>query len=40
MPVNALGKGKSASRKEMYQAVLFGVTTGAALVQCLAWIFR
>jgi hypothetical protein len=28
------------SRKEMYRAVLLGVTTGACLVQCLAWLFR
>jgi len=28
------------TRKEMYRAVLLGVTTGACLVQCLAWIFR
>jgi uncharacterized membrane-anchored protein len=28
------------TRKEMYRAVLFGVTTGACLVQCLAWLFR
>jgi hypothetical protein len=27
-------------RKEMYRAVLLGVTTGACLVQCLAWLFR
>jgi hypothetical protein len=28
------------TRKEMYRAVLLDVTTGAVLVQCLAWIFR
>jgi hypothetical protein len=28
------------TRKEMYRAVLLGVTTGACLVQCLAWLFR
>jgi hypothetical protein len=28
------------TRKEMYRAILLGVTTGACLVQCLAWIFR
>ena len=28
------------TRKEMYRAVLLGVTTGACLVQCLAWTFR
>ena len=28
------------TRKEMYRAVLLGVTTGACLVQGLAWIFR
>jgi hypothetical protein len=27
-------------RKEMYRVVLLGVTTGACLVQCLAWLFR
>jgi hypothetical protein len=26
--------------KEMYRAVLLGVTTGACLVQCLPWLFR
>ena len=25
--------------KEMYRAVLHGVTTDACLVQCLAWLF-
>jgi hypothetical protein len=28
------------TRKEMYHAVLLGVTTGACLDQCLAWLFR
>jgi hypothetical protein len=28
------------TRKEMWRAVLLGVTTGAGLVQCLAWLFR
>jgi hypothetical protein len=28
------------TRKEMYGAVLFGVTTGACLVQCLAQLFH
>ena len=28
------------TRKEMHRAVLLGITTGAGLVQCLAWIFR
>ena len=28
------------TRKEMYRVVLLGVTTGACLVQCLAWLFR
>jgi hypothetical protein len=28
------------TRKEMYRAVLLGVTTGACLVQCLAWLFH
>jgi type II secretory pathway component PulL len=28
------------TRKEMYRAVLLGTTTGACLVQCLAWLFR
>jgi hypothetical protein len=28
------------TRKEMYRAVLLGVTVGAGLVQCLAWWFR
>jgi hypothetical protein len=28
------------TRKEMWRAVLLGVTTGACLVQCLAWLFR
>jgi hypothetical protein len=28
------------TRKEMYRAVLLGVTTGACLVQCLGWLFR
>jgi hypothetical protein len=28
------------TRKEVYRAVLLGVTTGACLVQCLAWLFR
>jgi hypothetical protein len=28
------------TRKEMYHAVLLGVTAGACLVQCLAWLFR
>ena len=28
------------TRVEMYRAVLLGVTTGACLVQCLAWLFR
>jgi hypothetical protein len=28
------------TRKEMYGAILLGVTTGACLVQCLAWLFR
>jgi hypothetical protein len=28
------------TRKEMYRAVLLGVTTGACLMQCLAWLFR
>jgi hypothetical protein len=28
------------TRKEMYRAVLLGVTTGACLAQCLAWLFR
>jgi len=28
------------TRKEMYRAALLGVTTGACLVQCLAWLFR
>jgi hypothetical protein len=28
------------TRKEMYRAVLLGVTAGAGLVQCLAWLFR
>ena len=28
------------TRKEMYRAVLLRVTTGACLVQGLAWIFR
>jgi hypothetical protein len=29
------------TRKEMYRAVrLISVTTGACLVQCLAWLFR
>jgi hypothetical protein len=27
------------TRKEMYRAILLGVTTGACLVQCLAWLF-
>ena len=27
-------------RREMYRAVLLGVTAGAGLVQCLAWLFR
>jgi hypothetical protein len=28
------------TRKEMYRAVLLGVTTGAWLVQSLAWLFH
>jgi hypothetical protein len=28
------------TRKEMRRAVLLGVTIGAGLVQCLAWLFR
>jgi hypothetical protein len=28
------------TRKELYRAVLLGVTTGACLVQCLAWLFH
>jgi hypothetical protein len=28
------------TRVEMYRAVLLGVTAGAGLVQCLAWLFR
>jgi hypothetical protein len=28
------------TRKEMWRAVLLGVTTGAGLVECLAWLFR
>jgi hypothetical protein len=28
------------TRKEMYRAILLAVTTGACLVQCLAWLFR
>jgi hypothetical protein len=28
------------TRTEMRRAVLLGVTTGACLVQCLAWRFR
>jgi hypothetical protein len=28
------------TRVEMYRAVLLGMTVGAGLVQCLAWIFR
>jgi hypothetical protein len=28
------------TRKEMYRVALLGVTTGAFLVQCLAWLFR
>jgi hypothetical protein len=28
------------TRKEMYWALSRGVTTGACLVLCLAWIFR
>jgi hypothetical protein len=28
------------TRKEMYSAVLLGTTTGACLVQCLAWLFH
>jgi hypothetical protein len=28
------------TRKEIWRATLLGVTTGACLVQCLAWLFR
>jgi hypothetical protein len=28
------------TRKEMYRAVLLGTTTGACLMQCLAWLFH
>jgi hypothetical protein len=28
------------ARTKMYRAVLLGVTAGAGLVQCLAWLFR
>ena len=28
------------TRKEMWRAVTMGILTGAALVQCLAWLFR
>ena len=28
------------TRREMWLAVLLGVTVGAGLVQCLAWLFR
>jgi hypothetical protein len=28
------------TRKEMYRAILLGVTTGACLVQSLAWLFH
>jgi hypothetical protein len=28
------------TRKEMWGAVLLGTTTGACLVQCLAWLFH
>jgi hypothetical protein len=28
------------TRKEMWRAVLLGTTTGACLVQCLAWLLR
>jgi hypothetical protein len=28
------------TRKEMWRAMLLAVTTGAGLVQCLAWLFR
>jgi hypothetical protein len=28
------------TRKEIYRVALLGVTTGACLVQCLAWLFR
>ena len=28
------------TRKEIYRVALLGVTTGACLVQILAWIFR
>jgi hypothetical protein len=28
------------TRKEMYRAILLAVTTGACLVQCLAWLFH
>jgi hypothetical protein len=41
MPSYTPGYGHAARRsEEMYRAVLLGVTTGAGLVQCLAWLFR